>query len=83
MEFSVQTAWQDLTRRLAAVAGAGGALVSLLNDAPVNIAAMRGAGAYFALLLLAKGASALMTATAPRPAPKVHIMIQANSEDEG
>jgi hypothetical protein len=63
VEFSVQTAWQDLTRRLAVVAGAGGALVSLLNDAPVNIAAMRGAGAFFGLLLVAKIASSLMNAS--------------------
>lgn len=81
MEFSVQTAWQDLTRHLAALAGAGGALVSLWNDAPVNIAAMRGAGAYFGLLLLAKVASALMTATAPKLAPNVQVKAQANTED--
>ena len=63
MEFSVHTAWQDLTRRLAVLAGASGALVSLWNDAPVNIAVMRGAGAYFVLLLVAKIASALMSAS--------------------
>ncbi len=70
MEFSLHTAWQDLTRRLAVVAGAGGALVSLWNDAPVSIAVMRGAGAYLGLLLVAKLAALLMGASAESTPPR-------------
>jgi hypothetical protein len=52
--FCLHTAWRDLTRRLAVLAGAGSGLLSLHMDASVTTSALRGAGAYFVLLLVAK-----------------------------
>ena len=71
-----------MTRRLATLAGAGGALVSLWNDAPVNIAVLRGAGAYFGLILVAKIASAFMAASDTNPGRKSPVITIASQEDE-
>ena len=52
----VHAALTSLARRLAVAAGALTALVSLLHDAPVRIACLRGALAFAAALLVARWA---------------------------
>lgn len=46
-------AWLGLSRRVAVAAGALAALVSLIFDTPVWVASLRGAGTWFAVLVLA------------------------------
>lgn len=53
-------------RRIAVIAAAGSAMTSLLFDTPVNIAASRGACAYFGCLLIGKVASLAMNETTRR-----------------
>ena len=48
---SVPPEWFQVAGRLAVAAGAGAALVSLLQDAPPSQAALRGAIAWFAVRL--------------------------------
>ena len=66
MTFDLQTTWRDLTRRLAVLAAAGAGLLSLVMDAPVTVAALRGAGAYVALLVVAKIGSLAIASTSAR-----------------
>ncbi|MDF1800000.1 MAG: hypothetical protein P1V81_12550 [Planctomycetota bacterium] len=71
MNFCLQTAWRDLTRRLAVLAAAGAGLLSLVMDAPVITAALRGAAAYVALLVVAKiGALGMASTSARAKAPE-------------
>lgn len=46
--------WHSLARRSAVAAGALTALVSLFEHAPVWVASLRGAAAYFAVALAAR-----------------------------
>jgi hypothetical protein len=62
-EFSLQSAWRPLARRVAVAAGAFAALVSLLNHVPVSVAAMRGAAAFAAVLVIAKVGLAALSAS--------------------
>lgn len=66
VNFCLQTAWRDLTRRLAVLAAAGAGLLSLVMDAPVTTAALRGAGAYVALMVVAKIGALGMASTSSR-----------------
>lgn len=66
VEFSLQNAWRDLIRRIAVIAAAGAAMTSLLFDAPVRIAAGRGACAYFGCLLIGRVAAMAMNETSKR-----------------
>ncbi len=66
MSFCIHTAWRDLSRRLAVLAGAGSGLLSLVMDAPVTTAALRGFGAYAALLLVARIGALAISSTAAR-----------------
>lgn len=64
MEFSLQTAWRSLVRRIAVLTGAGAGLISLLGDAPVHVATLRGAAGYFGVLLIGRiGALAIDSTT--------------------
>jgi hypothetical protein len=59
----IESAWQALGGRLAAIAGSLAALVSLISDAPPHIAALRGAAAWAVLLVISKlGLAALCRA---------------------
>ncbi len=66
MSFCLHTAWRDLSRRLAVLAGAGSGLLSLVMDAPVTTAALRGLGAYVALLLVARIGAGASSSTPAR-----------------
>ncbi len=68
MEFSLHTAWRDLVRRIAVLTGAGAGLISLLGDAPVHVAALRGAAGYFGCLLIGKIGSMAIASTTRRAA---------------
>ena len=60
MELPLDRAWKGLAGRAGASLGALTALLSLLRDAPVLIACLRGAGVFAAVLLLSRiGAAAL------------------------
>ena len=66
MSFCLHTAWRDLSRRLAVLAGAGTGLLSLVMDAPVTTAALRGLGAYVALSLVARIGAVAISSTSER-----------------
>ena len=66
VEFSLEITWRNLMRRIAVIAAAGSALTSLLFEAPVRIAATRGACAFFGCLLIGYVASLAMKATSSR-----------------
>ena len=50
----MREAWRSMGHRAAVAAGALAALISLFHHVPVSIASLRGAGAYIAVLLVAK-----------------------------
>ena len=59
----IETAWNGLGGRLAALGGSLVALVAIQADVPPHVAALRGAGAWALLLLVSKfGRQALMHA---------------------
>src|SRR5262245_13120471 len=66
---SLAALWLAFGRRLAAAAGALVALVSLLVDAPLEVAALRGAGTLAAVLVAVRAGRALLVrAEGARPA---------------
>ncbi len=68
MSFCLHTAWRDLSRRLAVLAGAGCGLLSLVMDATVTAAALRGLGAYVALTVVARIGGAAIASTSAKAA---------------
>ena len=66
MALCLHTAWRDLSRRLAVLAGAGSGLLSLVVDAPVQTAALHGLGAYVALTVVARIGGAAILSTSER-----------------
>lgn len=59
-EVSLTSAWRSLGRRVAVTGGSLVALVSLFHHVPVSTAALRGAGAWFALLLATRLGATLL-----------------------
>ena len=64
----LRPAWSALGHRIAAVVGAGTALLGLLRHVPVPIATFRGATGWFAVLLLFRAGGALLGRLAVRGA---------------
>jgi hypothetical protein len=57
---SLLTTWSELGRRAAVIAGAGVALLALVQDCPVWVASARGAGALVAVALIAHGVAGVL-----------------------
>ena len=53
-EVALRQAWRPLSHRFAVATGSFVALVSLFHHVPVSTAALRGAGTYAAILLVAR-----------------------------
>ena len=52
---SILSTWKAWNLQMAVFAGSGTALVTLLQHAPARVACLRGAMAWFAVILLGKG----------------------------
>ncbi len=64
-------AWSVAGRQFAAGSGALVALLSLLADAPVRVASLRGAVTFLSLLLLTRCGAWIGERTAKRPEPVI------------
>ncbi|MDF1839114.1 MAG: hypothetical protein P1V35_14700 [Planctomycetota bacterium] len=79
---SILSTWKAWNLQMAVFAGSGTALVTLLQHAPARVACMRGAMAWFAVLLLGKGTAWVLERVEILSAEAAKELARANAAEE-
>jgi hypothetical protein len=82
---SILSTWKAWNLQMAVFAGSGTALVTLLQHAPARVACLRGAMAWFAVLLLGRGTAWVLgrVETLSAQTTKELALAQAAEEEGG